>query len=118
MRVAIDVSDHDQHEWYCMIVLFYCQKIIEFLPFLIHFRKKRNKSITLNLGYQGAQAFERQVEGNDLARETAREGERRRGTPAWRPLFPLARPESPSPLLSNVCHAGLRMSRLLFVDSN
>ena len=118
MQVAIDVSDHDHHEWYCMIALFYCQKIIEFLPFLIHFRKKRNKSITLNLGYQGAQAFERQVEGNDLARETAREGERRRGTPAWRPLFPLARPESPSPLLSNVCHAGLRMSRLLFVDSN
>lgn len=91
MRVAIDVSDHVHHEWYCMIALFYCQKIIEFLPFLIHFRKKRNKSITLNLGYQGAQAFERQVEGNDLARETAREGERRRGTPAWRPLFPLAR---------------------------
>ena len=38
MRVAIDVSDHDHHEWYCLIALFYCQKIIEFLPFLIHFR--------------------------------------------------------------------------------
>ena len=34
-------------------------------PFLNTLQEKRNKSITLNLGYQGAQAFERQVEGID-----------------------------------------------------